>query len=95
VLAAAIAGRADVIVTRNLKHFPASALEPHEIEAQHPDTFLIHQRGLNEHAFLECPRRCRRRLKEPSFSPDDYLNALRKVELVLIASELEKTKGLL
>jgi len=45
VLAAAIAARADVIVTKNLKDFPPAALEPHGIEAQHPDTFLIHQRG--------------------------------------------------
>lgn len=95
VLAAAIAGRTDVIVTFNLKDFPAPALEPHGIEAQHPDTFLIHQRGLDEQAFLECARRCRRRLKNPEFSPDDYLAALRKMKLVLIASELEKTKGLL
>ena len=95
VLAAAIAGRADVIVTYNLKDFPLAALEPHGIEAQHPDTFLIHQRGLGEQAFLECARRCRRRLANPQFSPDDYLTALRKVGLVLVAAELEKTKGLL
>ena len=74
VLAAAIAGRADVIVTKNLKDFPPAALQPHGIEAQHPDTFLIHQRGLSEQAFP---------------------TALRKVELVLVASELEKTKALL
>ena len=34
VLAAAIAGRCDVIVTQNLKHFPDAALAPFEIEAQ-------------------------------------------------------------
>lgn len=95
VLAAAIAGQADVIVTFNLKDFPPDALRPHGIEAQHPDTFLIHQRSLAEHPFLECARRCRRRLKTPSLSPDDYLKALRKVELVMVAAELEKTKGLL
>lgn len=95
VLAAAIAGRADVIVTANLRDFPEDALAPYGIEAQHPDTFLIHQRGLGEHAFLECVRRCRRRLQNPAFTPDDYLGALRKVELVLVAAELEKTKSLL
>jgi len=31
----------------------------------------------------------------PALSPDDYLAALRKVELVLVASELETTKALL
>ncbi len=35
VLAAAIVGRADVIVTRNLRDFPDAALAPYAIEAQH------------------------------------------------------------
>jgi hypothetical protein len=39
VLAAAIRGRADVIVTRNLRDFPPDRLAPYGIEAQHPDTF--------------------------------------------------------
>ena len=40
VLAAAIVGRARVIVTNNLRHFPTTALAPHALEAQSPDTFL-------------------------------------------------------
>lgn len=52
VLAAAIAGSVDVIVTLNLRHFPHEYLAPHGLEAQHPDTFLIHQRGLDEAAFF-------------------------------------------
>lgn len=42
VLAAAVVAKAQVIITANLKHFPEEALNPWEIEAQHPDTFLIH-----------------------------------------------------
>ncbi|MGP5709714.1 PIN domain-containing protein [Brachybacterium alimentarium] len=40
VLAAAIHAGAQVIVTRNLRDFPAHALSPWGIEAQHPDAFL-------------------------------------------------------
>ena len=40
VLAAAIVGRCDVIVTQNLKDFPEAALAHFEIEAQHPDEFI-------------------------------------------------------
>ena len=40
ILAAAIAGNADVIVTCNLKDFPKSALDPYCIAAQHPDEFI-------------------------------------------------------
>src|SRR5260221_12337375 len=43
VLAAAIRCGADVIVTANLKHFPAEAPTPFGIQAQHPDEFLTHQ----------------------------------------------------
>jgi predicted nucleic acid-binding protein len=42
VLAAALVARADVIVTRNLRDFPAEALTPYNIEAQHPDEFVRH-----------------------------------------------------
>lgn len=43
VLATAIGGRADAIVTANLKDFPACALDPHEISTIHPDEFLLDQ----------------------------------------------------
>ncbi len=39
VLAAAIVGQCDAIVTFNLRHFPAAVLVPHGIVAIHPDTF--------------------------------------------------------
>lgn len=40
VLAAAVCAGAQVIVTHNLKDFPAEALAPYQIEAQTPDEFL-------------------------------------------------------
>jgi predicted nucleic acid-binding protein len=95
VLAAAIAGKADVIVTFNLKDFPAETLSAFGIEAQHPDTFLSHQMSLNPHGVLLAARRIRRRLKSPEKTQDEYLDALRQAQLILIASELEKTKALL
>ncbi len=41
VLAAAIRAGADVIVTYNLTDFPADTLARFDIEAQHPDDFLV------------------------------------------------------
>ena len=41
VLAAAIRGRADVIVTMNLRDFPTEVIAPLGIEAQHPDEFIL------------------------------------------------------
>jgi hypothetical protein len=40
VLAAAIHGGANIIVTANLRDFPIDALSPHHIEAVHPDNFV-------------------------------------------------------
>jgi len=42
VLAAAIHGNADLIITFNLRHFPAKTLARHGIQARHPDEFIIH-----------------------------------------------------
>ncbi|HET8626052.1 MAG TPA: PIN domain-containing protein [Thermomicrobiales bacterium] len=41
VLAAAVSAGADVIVTDNLRDFPASSLEPYGVEAQSLDAFLM------------------------------------------------------
>jgi predicted nucleic acid-binding protein len=95
VLAAAIAGAADVIVTLNTKDFPTEALEPYGLEVQHPDTFLIRQRSLNGQHFVECARRCRRRLRNPEVSVGAYLDNLRKAGLVLLSAELASVQGLL
>ena len=46
VLAAAVVGGAQAIVTFNLRDFPASALEGRGIEARHPDEFLLDQLDL-------------------------------------------------
>lgn len=43
VVAAAIHGRADLIITANLKDFPATALNRFHLEAQSPDEFLLNQ----------------------------------------------------
>lgn len=43
VLAAAIRGHADVIVTANLSDFPSKSLEGFDVEVQHPDVFLCYE----------------------------------------------------
>ena len=41
VVAAAVKCGAEAIITFNLKHFPEAALDPWDIEVQHPDEFLV------------------------------------------------------
>ncbi len=76
VLAAAIAGQADVIVTYNLKHFPAEALRTHGVEAQHPDAFIRHVLDLDGDIALPAVRGHRAGLTSPHKSVDEYLDTL-------------------
>ncbi|WP_341872040.1 PIN domain-containing protein [Methylosinus trichosporium] len=95
VLAAAIVGRCDVIVTQNLKHFPETALAPLDIDAQHPDEFLCNQLDLAPGIFCAAVRKVCARLKNPLYSVDDYLANLTRQGLVGAASELEQFSGLI
>jgi predicted nucleic acid-binding protein len=76
VLAAAIVGGADVIVTANLKDFPAEALEPFGIEAQHPDEFISHVLTLSPQPALAAVRQMRLRLRQPAYTADEFLALL-------------------
>jgi predicted nucleic acid-binding protein len=89
VVAAAIKGRADLIVTHNLRDFPAAALEPWGIEAQHPDEFLTHQFYLSQPVFLQAVKTVRLRLKRPPKSVEDYLDILRVQGLLATVNAIE------
>lgn len=77
VVAAALAGRADVIVTFNLKHFPEDKL-PGALFAQHPDEFLRDLLGLapslDARSLREISGRTGR--KGPKLSVQDILDRL-------------------
>jgi predicted nucleic acid-binding protein len=89
VLAAAIKGRADLIVTVNLRDFPAEKLDPWGIEAQHPDDFLTHQFHLSQPLFLRAVKTVRLRLKNPPKSVEDYLDTLRAQGLLATVNAIE------
>jgi predicted nucleic acid-binding protein len=65
VVAAAHVAGARVIVTRNIRHFPPSALEPFEIEARHPDDFLIDLFDRNSRAMIDVIHEQAADLKHP------------------------------
>jgi predicted nucleic acid-binding protein len=92
VLAAAIMGRADVIVTKNLKHFPADRLEPFGIRAQHPDMFVGNLLDANESATLGAVARHRASLRHPPKSIDDYLDTLLAQGLHTTVSALRRRR---
>lgn len=95
VLAAAITGHCDVIVTQNLKDFPESALAAFGIEVQHPDNFLCNQMSLAPGLFCSAAQKVRARLKNPPFSVEDYLETLTRQGLVATVAELQQFADLL
>ena len=95
VLAAAVKGRADVIVTFNLKHFPDTCLETYDLVAQHPDEFI---RQLISHApntVATAARTVRARLKHPPRTIDEYLQTLARQGLAESVSELRSRRDML
>lgn len=95
VLAAAIVGRCDAIVTQNLRDFPPEALTPFGIEVQHPDDFLRNQLSLAPGVFCGAVRKVRARLWNPPYGAIDYLAILTGQGLVATAAELEEFVELL
>ena len=81
VLAAAIVGRANLIVTKNLRDFPPARLEPYGVEAQHPDVFVRSLLGLHEAATLAAVTEHRASLRHPAKTVDAYLDTLLVQEL--------------
>lgn len=95
VLAAAIHGQCDVIVTKNLKDFPTNVLASHGIKAQHPDIFLLDH--LNRSTLQVCAalRQVIRRAQNPPLKLADFLARLSNEDLRETAAELRQYSHLL
>ena len=78
VLAAAICGRANLIITFNLQDFPNESLRPHGIEAWHPDSFIVHLVDVASDAVGLAAKRHRASLRNPAKSVEEYLAILER-----------------
>ena len=76
VLAAAFSARATAIGTFNLNDFPASALAPHQIAVQSPDSFLANLWNSNAPLLLDIVRQQSAGLTRPPLSVDQVLDNL-------------------
>jgi len=76
VLAAAIAGHADCIVTSNLKDFPVDVLRSYGLEAIDPDTFIVNQWDLDPGRVTTAFKQMRARRKKPASSAEEFAYAL-------------------
>ena len=78
VLAAAIHAHAEVIVTYNLKDFPARILNPFGVTAQHPDAFVLSLLKREPEKFLATIEHHRQALQRPPKNREGYLATLEK-----------------
>lgn len=90
VLAAAIRGHADVIVTMNLRDFPADIIGSFGIEAQHPDEFVLHLLDLALGAVVAAAQNHRQSLKNPPKTAAEYLETLERQGLTQTVSVLRE-----
>lgn len=95
VLAAAIVGHADSIVTSNLKDFPGKVMAQYGIEAQHPDDFIMNQLELRPFEALEVFKRVRAKRRNPACSASELIDMVEKNGLPQTAQHLRLRVGLI
>jgi len=90
VLAAGIHCGADVILTFNLRDFPTEVLAQHEMEAQHPDTFIATLLADAPDIVCAAAQQQRASLKNPPLSVEQYLTSLERQGLAKAVAKLRE-----
>lgn len=93
VLAAALMGRADVILTNNVKDFPDAVLKPFAVSAQTPDEFLLNQLDLDPALVMQTIREQAAAARQPAISPPELLNHLAKCGVPRFAAATQQRWG--
>lgn len=88
VLAAAIRGEASVIVTFNLRDFPAKNLAPYQIEAVAPDNFIVSLLEADAERVFTAAEGQWRSLKNPPKSLVEFLATLKNCGLIKTVEKL-------
>lgn len=88
VLAAAIVGHSDCIVTDDKWGFDDEIVGHYGIEVIDTDSFIINQLDLDEYQALAALKAMRLRWKKPDVSPEDFCVAFEKNKLLLTAQRL-------
>jgi predicted nucleic acid-binding protein len=95
VLAAAIRGNADAIVSLNTKDFPIHVLNQFDIEIQTPDQFVLNQIMLNPPKALTAIKKMRIRWAQPRMTPVIMLDLFEKRQLTQTAAHLRDVMSLI
>lgn len=95
VVAAAVRSNAEIIVTLNLKDFPASALDSFGLETLHPDDFVMDLFDLDRALVLSAVATQRGNLRNPPMPIDDYLEAILRQGMAQTAKALSRYRQLI
>lgn len=95
VLAAAIRGNADAIVTFNTKDFPIEALAKFDIELQTPDQFVLNQVLLHPPRALTAIKKMRLRWERPELAAAEMVDLFEKRQLGKTAAHLRDVLDLI
>lgn len=90
VLAAAIAGRASIIVTSNGKDFPAASLQSYGITSLSPDVFLMNLYASFPDALIDSAARARHNLQKSLPAVDAFIDVLARQGLTAFAEILRQ-----
>ncbi len=92
VVAAAILSGAETVVTFNLQDLAAGALDRYNLDAQHPDDFIVDLFDLHPASVLQALAEQRASLKRPPKTADELLDILLKQGLTQTVSILKDWK---
>lgn len=95
VLAAAVAGHADCIVTANLRDFPVGIVGAYGIEVVDPDRFIINQWDLDPVTAMTAFKHMRARRKKPQATAEDFAQALERGGLPATAQRIREAAELI
>ena len=90
VVSAALAGRADGIITMNLRDFPGRALEPFGLEVIHPDDFLMDQLDLVPGVVLDVLQEQSEHARNPQLNLVDLVARLARAGVPNFADEIRR-----
>jgi hypothetical protein len=84
----ALARNRQVIVTANIKHFPAELLTPWNVEAKSPDEFVLDQISIDDRTVFACVQAIVDSRDQRPETVDDVLGQLERAGLVESAAAL-------
>ncbi len=90
VVAAAVRGRADAIITANLRDYPIDNLKVFDLAVIHPDDFLLDQLDLAPRLVIDVIREQAQHTRQPRLEPVDLLARLAKCGVEGFADEARR-----